>query len=372
MRHFFSSLISDKILGLIVLALIVLGLFVFVSASFGLVARGDGFPWRHFISQIVTGLIPGLLLLILLRYSPLKWIMRASIPLYICSIALTLLVFVPGIGAEFNGARRWIDIGIVTIQPGELLKLSTVLMLAAFLSYAKDTIASFKSGLVPFLIILGIPVFILLLQPNTSTALIISFTSLILYAVAGGKMRDFFIMFIIGVVVFGGIVYTRPYVLDRVQTFINPSADPQGEGYQIQQSLIAIGSGGLLGEGYGQSSQKFNYLPEPVGDSIFAVYAEEFGFIGSLILLALFLGLLSRGLYIASEARNTYSTYAATGIAVTIVIAALMNISAMVGLFPLTGLPLPFLSHGGTALLVALASVGILLNIAHHSARKKV
>ena len=185
-----------------------------------------------------------------------------------------------------------------------------------------------------------------------------------MYFAAGAPWRDFFILGGIAILLFCAILLVRPYTWHRVQTFLNPAANPLGSGYQIQQSLIAIGSGGLVGRGFGQSVQKFNYLPEPDGDSIFAVFAEETGFIGAALLIALFMGLAARGIVIAGNAHDLFAGLVALGLSSLIIVQAFINIGAMLGIIPLTGLPLPFVSHGGTALLAVLLSCGLILNVA--------
>jgi cell division protein FtsW (lipid II flippase) len=195
-------------------------------------------------------------------------------------------------------------------------------------------------------------------------------TCVALYFLAGAPWRDFAIIGAIAVISLAVLVAFRPYLRGRVITFIDPARAPLSSGYQIQQSLIAIGSGKVLGRGYGQSVQKFNYLPEPSGDSIFAVYGEEFGFVGCVLLLALFVLFAARGLIIAGEAATTFGALTVTGLTLLITLSAFLNIGAMLGVLPLTGLPLPFMSQGGTALLAALASIGVILNIASHRPKK--
>jgi cell division protein FtsW len=246
-----------------------------------------------------------------------------------------------------------------------------VLMLAAYLSKAKDKIKNLKDGLGMFALIVGVPSVILIAQPNTSTTMIIVATCAALYFLAGAPWRDFAIILVTAIVALALLVAIRPYLLGRILTFVDPARAPLSSGYQIQQSLIAIGSGKIVGRGYGQSVQKFNYLPEPNGDSIFAVYGEEFGFIGTVFLVLLYMAFLTRGLMIAAEASNTFGSLAVTGLILLVTLSAFLNIGAMLGVLPLTGLPLPFVSQGGTALLAALASIGIILNIAAHRGGSK-
>lgn len=362
---------GDRVFALIVAILVVGGAAIFLSAALGLLAREGASIGRLALTQLALGLIPGIIALLIIRFSKPTWIMNAVVPLYIGALILTALVFVPGLGVHAGGATRWIDLGLFTLQPAEFLKPAVILMLALFLAKVKDGIKDFKTGLVPFGLILIPPVALLALQPNNSTILVIGATAGALYFIAGARWRD------IGLIVLAGIAFIaialtlRPYALERVKTFFDPSADGLGSGYQIQQSLIAIGSGGMFGRGFGQSAQKYNYLPEPVGDSVFAVYGEEFGFIGTVLLILLFTGFALRGFAIAAQSASAFGAYAATGLTLLITISAFMNIGAMLGIVPLTGLPLPFVSHGGTALLAALASVGVILNVAAHRSKRK-
>jgi cell division protein FtsW len=361
-----ARLSGDRLFAIIVLILVIGGLAMFGSASLGLLARAGESPWRVGIDQVCLGLIPGFIALIFLRFSPPAWISKAILPFYVFSILFTLMVFIPHLGYHTNGASRWIQLGPITIQPAEFLKIAVILMLSQYLSKAKDKIKHLKEGLMMFAIIVGIPSLILIAQPNTSTTMIIVATSVALYFLAGAPWRDFAIILVTAVVALGLLVAIRPYLLGRIHTFVDPARAPLSSGYQIQQSLIAIGSGRVVGRGFGQSVQKFNYLPEPNGDSIFAVYGEEFGFVGTVLLIFVYMAFVTRGLMIASEASNTFGSLTVTGLTLLITLSAFLNIGAMLGVLPLTGLPLPFVSQGGTALLAALASIGIVLNIAAH------
>ena len=279
------------------------------------------------------------------------------------SVCTTLLVFVPSLGFSAGGATRWIDLGFTTFQPAELLKLAFVIYLATLLSSNSANLHSFRTGVLPLVVLSVIVGIVLLLQPDTGTFLVILATGISMFIAAGARWRD--IAGLVGIVIAGlsVLVLVRPYVMDRILTFLNPSSDPLGSGYQIQQSLIAIGSGHIFGRGFGQSVQKFDYLPEPMGDSIFAVFAEEFGFLGAFLLLSLFLFFVFRGLKIASNAPDQFSGLLTVGIVILIISQSFINIGSLIGIFPLTGLPLLFVSHGGTALFFALVGVGIVLNI---------
>ncbi|MEA2702014.1 MAG: cell division protein FtsW [Candidatus Parcubacteria bacterium] len=359
---------GDRIFAIIVIILVVLGFALFSSAALGLLAQVDASPWKLLLTQFALGLVPGGIALVIFRFMPQKRLLSLVLPLYIASLVLMLLVFTP-LGVELNGARRWINLGFTTLQPSEFLKIAVILMLAAFLAKAGNRIKDIKEGLLPFCIIVGLPSIVLLAQPNTSTVLIIGATCAAVYFLAGAPWRDFFILGGVSVLALTVLIFMRPYLMDRVKTFIHPAHDAQGSGYHIQQSLIAIGSGGFTGRGFGQSVQKFNYLPEAQSDSVFAVYGEEFGFVGTVLLVVLFVAFALRGLMIASGASSMFGLLVAAGLTLMITFSAFLNIGALLGIAPLTGLPLPFISHGGSALMASLLSVGIILNIAAH--RKK-
>lgn len=357
---------GDKMFFMLALGIVLAGLAIFSSAALGLLARESSSVSEDILLQAGLGLGLGFLALFLARAIPLALIKRLSPYLYAVTILFTALVFIPGIGFQSGGATRWIDLGFTTVQPAEFLKIGFVLVLAWWLAPRARQLSDFKKGLVPFIAILAIPSAILIAQPNTSTTLLIFITGAVMYFAAGAPWRDFGILALGVVIALVIIVSVRPYVLERVKTFIDPSANSLTSGYQIQQSLIAIGSGGLLGRGLGQSVEKFNYLPEPDGDSIFAVFAEEAGFVGAFILIALFLALSARGIVISGHSQDLYGGLVALGLSFIIILQAFINISAMLGIIPLTGLPLPFISHGGTALMAALIMCGLILNVASH------
>ncbi|MFZ1075132.1 MAG: putative peptidoglycan glycosyltransferase FtsW [Minisyncoccia bacterium] len=357
---------GDRMFLAIVLCISLAGFAIFSSAALGLLARENSSVSHDILVQAVLGFGLGILAFIAARLIPLSQLKRFSPHIFIATALFTALVFVPGIGFHSGGATRWINLGFTTLQPAEFLKIGFVLLLAWWLAPRARQLANPKQGFFPFLLILAVPSALLLAQPNTSTTILILATGAVMYFVSGAPWRDFGILALTVVIGFGIIVAVRPYVLERVTTFIHPSANSLGSGYQIQQSLIAIGSGGLLGRGFGQSVEKFNYLPEPDGDSVFAVYGEETGFVGALILLAFFIGLAARGVVIAGNSRDTFGALVALGFSFVIILQAFINICAMLGIIPLTGMPLPFISHGGTALMTTLFMCGCILNVAAH------
>lgn len=361
----------DRTFLVITIILVVVGFFIFSSASLGLLARGSGKFMAVNFNQIVFGLIGGTIAAFITSNIPYTFWRRYSFYLFIASIILMLLVFVPHIGLCLKGACRWIDVaGKASVQPAEIYKIGFVMYLAAWLASVKSKASTFKLGTLPFIILVTITAGLILMQPDTDTFLVITLSGLAVFIAAGGKWRDMFIMGLIGTIALGGLVMARPYLMERIQTYVNPAADPMGSGYQIQQSLIAIGSGGMFGKGFGQSIQKFNFLPEPIGDSIFAVAAEEFGFVGSVIIILLYLAFTFQGYRIALRAPDIFSALLVVGLITLISLQSFLNIAAMLAITPLSGTPLLFISHGGTALFFALASVGIVLNISRYQLKK--
>ncbi len=351
----------------ITLALSIAGFLIFTSASLGLLARAQSELFASVaMKQLLLGLgIGGIACLVIsrIKYQHLK---KYAFYILLTSFFLTLLVFVPGLGFSHNGARRWLNLGIVTFQPSEVLKYGYIIYLAAWFSHKKRDLGNFKFGLMPFLVVSAISGIILILQPDTDTLGVMLIAGFSMFIVAGAKFKDICIVCLIGILALTGIIFTKPYIKNRIMTFLDPSEKPLTSGYQIQQSLIAIGSGELTGRGFGQSIQKFNYLPEPIGDSIFAVAAEEFGFIGALCLTLLFIAFAMRGFRISARAPDQFAGLLVLGIVITISIQAFMNIAAMLAIIPLSGQTLPFVSHGGTALLVTLSAVGIVFNISRY------
>jgi len=353
-----------------VITLAVVGFFIFISASLGLLVQEDVSYADVVFNQFFLGFVGGFIALAVTASVHYRFWRRWAFYLFLASIILTLLVFVPGLGVSHGGATRWLDLWFTTFQPAEALKIGFIIYFAAWISGVKNKLHTWSYGLVPLLILLAIMGGLLLAQPDTDTFVIIAATGLSMFFVAGARWHHILIVILLGLVTFAGIVVARPYVQDRVMTYLNPNQNPLTESYQIQQSLIAIGSGQVFGRGFGQSIQKFNYLPEPIGDSIFAVAAEEFGFVGSLVIICLYLFFIYRGLFIAVRAPDVFARLTVTGIVILIGIQSIMNIAAMVGLVPLSGMPLLFISHGGSALAVTLAEVGIILNISKYMKSK--
>ncbi len=345
-------------------AIIVFGLVMLSSASSVLAYEKFQDNYWYFKHQIVFGLLPGIAaFLIMARIDYRKW-KKYAFPLLIVSIFLLLTVFIPGLGASYGRARNWVNIFGMSMQPAEIVKLTFLLYLAAwFEKRERDKIKDVSSGLIPFTVVLGVIILLMALQPDIGTMVIIILLSLAVYFSAGAPLVHLSWISILGMGLLFLLVKIAPYRAARLTIFLHPELDPQGIGYHINQAMLAVGSGGLFGLGFGHSRQKFQYLPEVAGDSIFAIIAEELGFIFSVILLVLFIFLAIRGLKIAQRAPDGFGRLVAVGITSWFFFQAIINIGAMLGIFPLTGIPLPFISYGGTAMTVGLAAVGILTNI---------
>ncbi|OHA86188.1 MAG: hypothetical protein A2591_03850 [Candidatus Yonathbacteria bacterium RIFOXYD1_FULL_52_36] len=354
----------DKIFLTIVIGILAGGLTIFYSASLGIFAKKGGDVFSGILmSQLGLGLLLGSIACALFSYIPYRFWRAYAMHVFLATLALTALVFVPGLGGESGGAKRWIYLGPISIQPSELLKLGFVIYLAAFLSHIRGTARASNRALYGFLAITGAVALLVVTQPDTGTFGVMFFAGIAMLLVSGVPWRHIGIIFVLGILALGLLAVVKPHVADRITTFMHPERDAQGSGYQIQQSLTAIGSGEVVGRGFGKSLQKFYYLPEPVGDSIFAVAAEEFGFVGSVAIILAFLFYAGRGLVIAQKAPDQFSGLLVVGIVILIISQAFLNIMSMLGIFPLTGVPLPFISHGGTALLMVLAGAGIILNV---------
>ncbi len=354
---------GDHIFLFILGCLIFFGLAMLASASAVMSYEDFGSSYGYLKHQVLLALLPGIFLFFIASKIRYTYFRKLSIFFLIFTMLLLFLLFLPGIGFETKGAARWIQVGSLTFQPSELLKLTFILYLAAWLESRKNNLDSFSEGLMPFLVICSIIAVLLISQPDLGTLVVVLTIGAVIYFVGGGRISHLLISGVVGLIAVAILIYSDQYRLNRWTAFLNPEIDPLGTAYQINQALIAIGSGGLFGLGFGMSKQKYNYLPEPMGDSIFAVTAEELGFVGSLVLLFLFLALVWRGLKIAKQASTTFGMLVSVGVMSWISIQAIVNIGAISGLLPLTGITLPFISYGGSSLIVLLTAVGIVYNI---------
>ena len=353
----------DKIFLISFLALLICGLMVFISASLGIYARDNAKFTSIVFSQIFLGLFLGGIACLITAKIPYKFWQRYSFWIFFLSVISALLVFIPGVGVCHNGACRWIYVFGFSFQPLEFLKIGFIIYFAAWIAHVKDGVHTFKLGLLPFLVFIGIIGGILFQQPDIDSFIIISLVGIAMYLVGGGRWRHIFFIAIIGLTCVAGLFFVRPYLLDRLMTFMHPDQNALTSGYQIQQSLIAVGSGEIFGRGLGQSIQKFKFLPESVGDAIFPIAAEEFGFVGSVIIILLFIFFMSRGLKLANQTPDIFSRLLVIGIVILITVQSFLNIAAMIGVIPVSGSPLIFFSQGGTALFFTMLEMGILINI---------
>lgn len=356
----------DKSILCLVLALFAGGMMILFSASMVLSYKNLGFIGSYALRQLLAGGIAGGVLLYgcsRIRYRAWK---KFALPLTFLSFILLALLFIPHLGYSFGGARRWIKIGPVNFQPSELLKISFIIYLASWLDTRRRDAATVSRGMVPFAIMLAVVGVFLVMQPDIGTLIIILITAGMMYILGGGKASQMAGLCLAGLALFFLVVQMYPYQQKRIAVFLDPQRDPRGAGYQINQASIAIGSGGFWGLGFGKSLQKYHYLPEPMGDSIFAIFAEETGFFGASILAGLFFTLFIKGIAVARRAPDAFGKLLAAGISVSIMAQAFINMAAISGLLPLTGIPLPFLSYGSSSLAVTMASVGILLNISRY------
>lgn len=357
----------DYILFSITAALLLLGLVTLFSASSVRGATNFEDPAYYLKHQLLYGVLPGILAGLVAWRIPYRFWRRLSFLVLIATLGLLVMVFTPQFGVSLKGASRWVRLGGIVIQPSEFFKLGLVIFLANFFGSRQGRFKSFGRVMLPFLIILGIAGSLLVAQPSTGTLGVIVFTALGMYFLAGARLANLIIIGALGIIIFAALVISAPYRIERFITFLNPSHDPQGAGYQVLQAMIGIGSGGPFGVGIGHSRQKFLFLPETIGDSIFAIFAEETGFVGSVILATLFFFLVQRGLRIAKLSRDGFGRLLAGGIAIWMGSQAFVNIAAISGLIPLTGIPLPFFSYGGSAMMVTLAGMGMLLNISKYT-----
>lgn len=356
----------DKIFLVTVIFLTVVGFSVFASASVSLLAK-DGPKFSNIaFNQTFFGLFLGSVACFVLSKIHYRVWRKYALYIFLASLLLTLLVFVPEIGFARNGARRWLSLGGISFQPAEFLKTAFIIYLAAWLSGVKEKVATFRYGLLPLLILTFIIGAVLLKQPDTDGFVVIVIAGLGIFITAGGRWRDVMILILVLLIAVAATAYLRPYIMERFTTFFNPVNDSKGASWQIQQSLNAIGSGEMFGRGFGQSIQKFKFLPESIGDSIFAVAAEEFGFIGSSSIILVFVFFVFRGLKIALKSPDMFGGLLVVGIVILVVSQSFINIASMLGVIPLSGLPLAFFSQGGTSMFLTLAEMGIILNISRH------
>lgn len=356
----------DKFLLITVIILATFGLIMIYSASsiWAEYKFNDSFHYMKY--QGIFLIISIIIMLIVSKIDYEIYYKKANSIIVICLILL-ILVLIPGIGSIRNGSRSWFGIGSLGIQPSEFAKLGLIIFTSKYLANSNNEISSFKRGVLPILGITLLFFGLIMLQPDLGTGTILVMSIISLLFIAGVNMKFFFLGGIIGIVGVIILIIIAPYRMDRITSFINPWKDPLGTGFQIIQSLYAIGPGGLLGNGYLNSIQKHFYLPEPQTDFIFSIISEEFGVAGTFIVVGLFTIILIRGIKISTHTKDAFSKYLSFGMLFQMMFQTLMNLMVVIGLIPVTGVTLPFLSYGGSSLLISMISIGILLNISRNT-----
>ena len=358
---------ADRALLIIIFTILGSGLILLSSASIVVSQEHFDNSYYYFFHQLIYGVGIGLVLFFLAQKIHYKFWKKWAVFILALSIVALILVFIPSLGFGYGGAKRWLSLGFLTLQPSELVKLGFIIYLAAWLEKRKTEIKIFSQSTLPFIIITVLIAMLIIAQPDIGTLVVIIITGLIIFFLAGAKISHLFSITMGGLAGLFVLIKIAPYRMNRFLVFLNPEIDPQGIGYQIKQALLAIGSGGLFGVGFGHSRQKYNYLPSPAGDSIFAITAEELGFIGATALIVLFLALAVRGFKIAKESPDRFARLLTAGIISWFMVQAFVNISAITGLIPLTGITLPFISYGASSMVMSLIGAGILINISKHT-----
>jgi len=349
-----------------VVLLTVIGLLVLAGAAVPYSLKTTGNPNYFFIHQLLYGFLPGVILGFILFKIDLNFLKKVSFFIFVLAICLMFLVFIPGLGIESGGATRWLSIGPISFQPAEFLKIATIIYLSFWLGSIKKTNFNKNKILISFFLIITLIVLSLFLQSNLSTLVLILSIAFVIYFCADTPLWH---SALIGVLILAAVIIlinVAPYRIERVKALLNTESAPLEETYHLNQSLISVGSGGVFGSGLGLSLQKFGFLPQVISDSIFAVFAEETGFIGCIILISLFIFFGVRCFILAKRQRNESFKLIMIGIGFWIVFQAFINIGAFIGILPLSGTPLPFLSYGGSHLMMELAAAGLLLNISKY------
>lgn len=366
MQAYTKNSADTKILMLIVGLLIITGFLAIYSASsvYALEHFGDA---TYYLKRQALGIALGLIAFVVARLTPLSFIKKVTPLLFFGSLGLTALTMIPHLSQSIHGSSRWIHIAGITFQPSEILKVAFLMYLAYFLAKRTAMQSSFIHGYLPFLIILGSTSVILLKQPDFGLTITLAATAFTVLFIAQFQPRHVLITFIALIPLAISLVALKPYRLKRILTFLNPWADPQGAGFQIIQSLIAIGSGSFWGLGIGNSKQKFFYLPMQHTDFIFSIFAEETGFIGSLLLIVLYGAFAYLGLRIASKLTDPFSRFTTLGFVIFTSLQAIINLAVTTGLVPTKGIGLPFISYGNSSLICSFCMLGLIINMAHEN-----
>jgi cell division protein FtsW len=352
---------------LLTLMLLSLGVVSVYSAS-SVLAQGRGLPDYYYVVRQVTGACMGFVVLVVMAYVDYRRLRILAWPILLLVIAALVATLVPGAhSVVVNGGRRWLEIGPVALQPSELAKIAVVIWTAALTVKKRDRLTSLSRGLLPFLLVWSLVVLLIFMQPSMSAAVIVLLLGALVVFAGGARIGHFILLALVGLPLLWSQIGAAAYRMRRMAAFFDPSHDPANVSYQITQSLIAIGSGGIVGRGFGHGVQKFGYLPEPHNDFIFAMVGEEWGFIGLFTIIGMFTTFALIGFRIARHAPDLFGFLLAVGVTNLIVVQAMLHILVNLALIPTTGVTLPFMSYGRTSLLVCLAAVGILINIARRT-----
>jgi cell division protein FtsW len=356
----------DHLLLVATAALLILGLVAVYSTSFavGYLEFGDT---NYFVARQAIFALVGVGVLVLFMQLDYRRLRVLSVPMMLLGLAGLLAVLIPGLGVERNGASRWLELGPVSVQPSEFAKLAVIIYISAWLASRGNRISNFSLGFIPFVLMVGLVGGLIISEPDMGTAIIILLTACTLFFVAGAPLVHLGLLIMVGGLVGWVVILSKDYQLDRLVSFVSPESDPQGVGFQIIQLLIALGSGGPAGLGWGASRQKFYYLPSAHTDGVFAILGEELGFIGLLAILSLFAFLLYRALRVTMRSRDQFAQLLGIGIVSWIAYQTLINIGGITRTIPLTGVPLPFLSYGGSSLIALMAAVGVLLSLSRYN-----
>lgn len=351
----------DVPLLLSVVFLTLFGLFMIYDVSSFVAFRDFGDKY-HYVKDQFLWIILGFISLGVFSFFDYHKLFNLALPILVVGILLLIMVFVPGLGVTLLGARRWVDFQFFLLQPSEFVKLGLAIYLAAWFSNKE------KGRFLAFLMLLGLVIFLIMLQPDMGTAAIVLSEAIVVYFLSGARILYFVLMAPVIAILGFILIKLEPYRAARLTTFLDPNQSLLTSSYHVRQALIALGSGGLTGVGFGNSLQKYAYLPENTTDSIFAIIAEELGFLGATVIILLFAVVVWRGFYIAIHARDSFGKLLAGGITTFLAMQVLINLAAQTALLPLTGIPLPFISYGGSALIINLAAIGILCNISRQKA----
>ena len=352
----------DKYLFIVIIIIMLFGLLMIYSSSYIWAEYKFNNSFHYLIYQGLFTII-GIILMIILSKVNTNFYYKHATHFLIISIFLLILVLIPGIGVIRNGSRSWFGIGGFGIQPSEFAKLSLIIFVSKYLSRSNKFLKDYKNGVIPILLVLLLIFGLIMLEPDFGTGMIIVISIISLLFIAGVNMKFFFILGGIGIIGIIILVMIAPYRMDRITSFLDPWSDPLGTGFQIIQSLYSIGPGGILGMGLFNSRQKHFYLPEPQTDFIFSIISEEFGVFGVIIVVSLFAFMLYRSIKISLNCEDSFTKYLSFGLIFQIIVQTILNLSVVIGLIPVTGVTLPFLSYGGSSLLISSISIGIILGI---------